>query len=300
MNLLPGIRDLRTPLAVGYLWLAALWLAFGDKLPDSRQDATGIIDGIYRAVSAVGVTPSLAALTFIAYVVGAMLLPLGHEVDSFIRSSVFALSQLVPRSLRNFQTPRDEYGLPKVNTSYPLEQFAREEIDDLRRKYPVSSIVEALRDVDQPTGALIDWAGMDHERQQRHVHGAARTLAHQLQWDLPAIVTQLQIYDKESLFHSYDRNMAESQFRMGISAPLLAIASILAREVTPWALLGVIVPLVLQHQGRQKQEEAELKAFQPVTQGVIQAPYLQTVKSKLEEAKRVGERRHWGIEENTP
>jgi hypothetical protein len=34
-NLLPGLRDLRTPLAVGYLWLVALWLALHKYLPAS-------------------------------------------------------------------------------------------------------------------------------------------------------------------------------------------------------------------------------------------------------------------------
>ncbi|MEV1005008.1 hypothetical protein [Nonomuraea sp. NPDC050202] len=70
-SLLPGIRDLRTPLTVGYLWLICGWLWFRDVLPQ-RATARGPIADLYDLD---GILPSgtyLAALTFIAYFLGSI------------------------------------------------------------------------------------------------------------------------------------------------------------------------------------------------------------------------------------
>ena len=70
-SLLPGLRDLRTPLTVGYLWLICGWLWFHDALP-RRATARGPIADLYDLE---GVLPSatfLAALTFMAYFLGSI------------------------------------------------------------------------------------------------------------------------------------------------------------------------------------------------------------------------------------
>ena len=43
MNLLPGLRELRAPLAAGYLWIitAFLWLSEWGRLPTSRPAGDG-------------------------------------------------------------------------------------------------------------------------------------------------------------------------------------------------------------------------------------------------------------------
>lgn len=44
-GLLPGLRQVRTPLAVGYLWLLNLWLLLADYLP--RKAAGGVVGQIF-------------------------------------------------------------------------------------------------------------------------------------------------------------------------------------------------------------------------------------------------------------
>jgi hypothetical protein len=70
MNLLPGLRDLRAPLAAGYLWLAAGWLCFAPELPTSINEAQGVLKDIYRVIQASSPVAVLAGLTFAAYIVG--------------------------------------------------------------------------------------------------------------------------------------------------------------------------------------------------------------------------------------
>lgn len=68
-SLLPGLRDLRVPLATGVLWLVVLWLASYPAIP-SAGEATGLIGELYLLGAALGPTVELAVLSFIAYVVG--------------------------------------------------------------------------------------------------------------------------------------------------------------------------------------------------------------------------------------
>jgi hypothetical protein len=70
-SLLPGLRDLRTPLTVGYLWLICVWLWFGDVLP-RRATARGPIANLYALGGILPSAASLAALTFMAYFLGSI------------------------------------------------------------------------------------------------------------------------------------------------------------------------------------------------------------------------------------
>jgi hypothetical protein len=72
-NLLPGLRDLRTPLAVGYLWLVALWLLLHKYLPTSIDAAKGPLRSLYELGDFVGEGIVLAAMTFVAYLLGSLL-----------------------------------------------------------------------------------------------------------------------------------------------------------------------------------------------------------------------------------
>ena len=72
MNLLPGLRDLRAPLAAGYLWLIGLWLLLVDAVP-SRSKATGVVAHVYTLTHDLGHGVVLAAISFAAYLVGSIL-----------------------------------------------------------------------------------------------------------------------------------------------------------------------------------------------------------------------------------
>jgi hypothetical protein len=70
-SLLPGLRDLRTPLTVGYLWLICGWLWFHDVLPQ-RDTARGAIADLFDLDGILPPATVLAAVTFIAYFLGSI------------------------------------------------------------------------------------------------------------------------------------------------------------------------------------------------------------------------------------
>jgi hypothetical protein len=71
-SLLPGLRDLRTPLTVGYLWLICGWLWFHRVLP-RRDTARGAMEDLYHLYGILPPAAGLAALSFIAYFLGSIL-----------------------------------------------------------------------------------------------------------------------------------------------------------------------------------------------------------------------------------
>jgi hypothetical protein len=67
-NVLPGLRELRAPLAGGYLWLLFAWMVWGDKLPSNGAEKADALDRLYRlepVISSIGlaVVASVAAYT---------------------------------------------------------------------------------------------------------------------------------------------------------------------------------------------------------------------------------------------
>lgn len=82
-QILPGFRDVRTPLITGYLWLGSLWILVGMPVPTGAETDgfMGSINGLTRFLSP-GI--SLVVLSFLAYVLGVLLSP---DMDRFLHPS---------------------------------------------------------------------------------------------------------------------------------------------------------------------------------------------------------------------
>src|SRR5215831_6893001 len=86
-SLLPGLRDVRTPLMVGYSWLLIAWLVFAGKIPKQRPPGNGAIAHLFDLSSLVGPTVTLATLSVIAYILGAILtIPTENRLVSYALS----------------------------------------------------------------------------------------------------------------------------------------------------------------------------------------------------------------------
>jgi hypothetical protein len=72
-SLLPGLRDVRTPLAVGYLWILNSWLVLADHFPRHRPDDSSVIAHLFDLHGTLGVGAGLAAISFTAFLIGSIL-----------------------------------------------------------------------------------------------------------------------------------------------------------------------------------------------------------------------------------
>ena len=77
-NLLPGLRELRAPLAAGYIALLAAFLFAGGEFTTQDQATDGPLKAFFDVSDAIGKAGALAALTFIAYIVGALIADLAR------------------------------------------------------------------------------------------------------------------------------------------------------------------------------------------------------------------------------
>ena len=99
-SLLPGIRELRAPLAAGYLWFAFGFLVAGS--PTDLKDAPAAIQDLAELTESLGAAASGIALSFFAYLLGSLsqdvfgrFLPVGIEALSWRFSTADRLSARV-------------------------------------------------------------------------------------------------------------------------------------------------------------------------------------------------------------
>jgi hypothetical protein len=71
-SLLPGLREIRAPLASGYLWLLVVWLLIEPHLAAKQENMTAIVASLTRLAEAASPVGVGAAATFVAYVMGSL------------------------------------------------------------------------------------------------------------------------------------------------------------------------------------------------------------------------------------
>jgi hypothetical protein len=70
-SLLPGVRELRAPLAAGYLWLLLVWLTVAGSLPNKRE-AHGSFERLYDLEPLVSTVGIAVVASVGAYLVGSL------------------------------------------------------------------------------------------------------------------------------------------------------------------------------------------------------------------------------------
>ena len=69
-SLLPGLREIRAPLAAGYIWLVFAYFVIGK--PTQVNDAPGPFQELLEVLPALGTTATAIAISFIAYLIGSV------------------------------------------------------------------------------------------------------------------------------------------------------------------------------------------------------------------------------------
>lgn len=145
--LLPGLREIRAPLAAGYLWLVVGWLLVHDRIA-TGSSAHGAVDALSDLRHAIGVGGIGAAATFMAYLLGALWEPIAIR----IAGALWSVASRIPyaiievrfasgprphplrlwfvRTLSRLRHPVDRYG---EDVAHPVRWWFRRALDKLRR-----------------------------------------------------------------------------------------------------------------------------------------------------------------------
>jgi hypothetical protein len=286
-NLLPGLRDLRTPLATGYLWIVGLWLLIHQHVPRTARSATGPIRSLYELGNIVGHAAALAALTFVAYIVGSILaFKFGTNTNLLLR-----IRSQAPLVIRHYRMIT-EYVLfasgyiNAIQLTSQLQGFTQPILDNARKYLTF----DELSDVPQQGGRSTVLAAR-YVRTRRSAEIDLRdTYVHAVIEDFPAVGIQLQAKDRD-LWDTYDRQQAEAHFRLAISLPIIFIFSALTAESGQllWLFL-LIVPVILIFSGLRTSVAASAVLVQAVVLNLVEPPILERLATEVAEAKLEGRR----------
>ncbi|MFJ9605280.1 hypothetical protein ACIRS1_02855 [Kitasatospora sp. NPDC101176] len=273
MNLLPGLRDLRTPLAAGYVWLVGLWFLLRDHAP-ARKGATGIALSAYKLIDIVGSPALLAAGSFVAYVVGSSV----SITPGRLRKQIFTWGGL---SLGR-----------KIFRSVPLAQDMGP--DEPPLEVPLQGHVPPFVD----HGSLYNLRGhlweMAREAAPEFYAGSARE---DLGWEgteqdiiqnLSDVSMHLQI-GKPELYQDYDRMASEASFKVnvGLAIGVLSVA-LTAASGNLWYAILLAPVAIMMRSGIHRQQSANNLLVAVITSRVITVPAL----SRYEQALQKKEQRY--------
>ncbi|TKV61321.1 hypothetical protein FDO65_06880 [Nakamurella flava] len=249
-SILPGLRELRTPLATGYIYLVVLWLLIWDKIPSADQ-ATGVVGAILKLDGLLGTGSLVAALSFIAYVVGSLLMVSTRYKVKFTGLSRWADIRVIglddwsdtkdyvadlQRRLADVRVPVDHVlkrlrsqRNPTMKGSLVTRWLHRRRWYRRSYRWYVEKVMQrkTLRQLTQEReNALRDIQSMQPGEAHLDTYGdlVRDLIIGDLFANTETIAVRLQVADKD-LYDEYDRLRAEAEFRLSV-APALACLSI--------------------------------------------------------------------------
>jgi hypothetical protein len=275
-SLLPGLRDLRTPLATGYLWLIAIWLLLHDRLPKTVDQATGPIRSLYQLGALAGTTASLAAVSFLAYILGSMLLlNLSSHLDPYILEPKIGIANL-PIPARTVAAVRG-YGL-RGGLNYTSGRLMYRQLETFTRaRVRESTRFKVMKELHSSV--------LGRPADMTSIEALTYQYVKQIVREFRAVGIQLQAKNRD-LWDTYDRRTSEAQFRFGISPPLaLCIALIAWQSRDPRWLVLLVVPLYLSVLGTRETAEAASTLVQSIVLKRVEPPVLERLSETVAKQK---------------
>ncbi|TWD75080.1 hypothetical protein FB561_6517 [Kribbella amoyensis] len=273
-SILPGLRDLRTPLTTGYLYFLTIWLAFGkDRLLPAETDSR-LLNRIHDLAELLGPPAVLAAVSFAAYLLGSIVtirtikMPEGLlKVLKAGRDS--ARDQLTVWVAEQAATlEANDRGARALIGRRDLPQLFRDQLQEILDHVDVDPT-----DEQRALNAGLSEQELDRSRQRRALTSALTLSATD---DHDALVTRLQI-ERETLYNDYDRLRSEAELRFSIFIPLIALAVVASALWSVWCLFTLLLPCILLGQAVRLQARADERVRQALVRGVVKSPTIEAL-----------------------
>jgi hypothetical protein len=137
-SLLPGLRELRAPLAAGYIWLAFAYLAAGS--PAEVADAPDPLRELLTVLPTMGTAATATAVSFVAYLIGSLSQDLSDRVLHLLLER---LLKLLPESSPLPYEP--QIYQPEVASLLNDVKAAAKELQDIQENVPEAKRQEQWR-----------------------------------------------------------------------------------------------------------------------------------------------------------
>ncbi|GGS25400.1 hypothetical protein AB0E75_02740 [Streptomyces griseoviridis] len=261
-QVLPGFRELRTPLATGVLWLLTLWVVLGDRVP-GRARATGFAARVYELAELVGRPGVGAALLFTAYVVGSVVsVPANQLLREPAAQDAWGAVQVLPERWPVVQgRPVLTQYRAAASGSYPAFTDTR-----LLTRQAWADLRAHVR-----TSPLPRW--LETHRSERHREVAENILLRDVLDELGQLGTRLHAKNS-TLYADQDRLMAEADLRVNVGAGVAVLAVALSVRVSPLFLLAFALSALLVAMGRGRARQANDVIVQALVIGEVESTAL--------------------------
>ena len=318
-NVLPGLREFRTPLAVGWTWLLALWIALRHLLPP-RDTSVGLVQDVLGVTTFLGEATVLAVLAFVAYLLGSLL-----ERENVERSSLdlpLHLAHTAHRIRREENRPdrshpweTEQQPRPKrpteeqwqaaesaavndrnvfVRSWMPsddgLDYDALSELGAFIRSHGASLMARRGVDATPSVANLLKEAlGLSTAQVTGGLieQAARRVLSERTQLETRLLAEKHEVYDY------YNRLKESANFRTNVAFSVLALGAAAGGRLyydglAPWicwstALVGLFVCFALVMRGRSQFHRSRLALVNAVTTGLIKSPTLQVWENSVDQ-----------------
>ncbi|WTP57638.1 hypothetical protein OHU07_12685 [Streptomyces phaeochromogenes] len=267
LNLLPGLRELRSPLACGYIWFLTLWFAAGDHLP-TRQEADGPVKAAYDLFDMIGRPAAFACVTFGAYLLGGIL-----EVRPSVRIRGVNLMLRIVKRLVLGKSPFKVSEPPRRPKEISIRIGGRNE--PLITNQARAALGRHLSRTVSEGESSADASRLDVDDTQSLILGEHQQLAIRL------------LAVNPELYNNYDRKRAEAEIRINVGIALagLIIAVGWSRS---WVFAALVIPPLMMKRGRRHMREANDVLIQAVLTGLIESLELSRFNRKVESATASG------------
>jgi hypothetical protein len=283
-NLLPGLRDLRTPLATGYIVLASVLLAYFDRL--GRWFVQSPVGSDLQAIAEYGgPTAVLAATSFAAYLIGSVW---SEVVPPFLRlvarlcflMPYFACHRRVIKWRIRRRTGLTDSVIAEINELDDKRKSSLSRRDRLRLR---RLVVNRIQGAYHSTAALRDavdgrlYPG-EHQRNDLTI-AAVEDLV-----DVPGHVTDIAedsnyipprlLGPEPESWDSWDRLKSEAAFRLSISTALVPFVLAASISISRWAILLGSVSIALWVLGMRKAAAARSTLYEVLFTDRVSLPSL--------------------------
>jgi hypothetical protein len=269
-GLLPGLRELRAPLAAGFLWLAVVALTQVDALPVTPPVGS-VTEKVYALAAWMGSATVIAVLSFVAYFVGML--------STALTGWLLAIAAGIHRRGEEDSSILGDRR-PKLSTKglYSIRSLVEEKLAAQLADASGQPYVRTLNAHPESRSILAALSSGIELSQRRAILGSAVETAPHVRAvvdDLPLIPNRLLGKDPDK-YSAYDRQVVEGEFRAALALPALAlgVAGVLQSRSVWVGALTVVVPTLLFLQARQRTVAANDQLAEFLRSGSVDSPRL--------------------------
>ncbi len=257
---LPGFRDLRAPLTAGYLWLVLLWIVIRPNL--ATRPTNEIAGAVWDLGKAAGPIWVGLAVGIVAYLIGSVSQVLSPALNWALDKVWQAAYRFVIGTEKtDGSRPKRARSLPRVFVNYHRDPVDKFYFLAVHRMY--------------------EYQFLDEHDQRPNYEEYASNRAKEARAGLleeTKLPATLLLGQEPQLFTEADRLKAESQFRLAIVPPLVAIVIFAACNLSLWWLLTMVPILILLWQSHLRNLDYRYLMFGAVERGMVKSESLDEIK----------------------